>query len=365
MDTEWLKDYNTILLNYKEFGYPDAPSILENAKICLDYRILAHYLSKGTVIKTVTEERTDNDGNKKTVIVAEYKSDGEYVWHSRLAGMVEYYRIQLPEDFYQKVMHQKPEDKEKYPILTSEFLEEESFLFMKRRTDLLLEPFERMEEDAEKLLLVQYLSKDTRKLFIEYGEKEVIDFLNRYVRWAKEQNEKKQESRVFTLSKEDLEEFITYASHPENVQRRKKPITNGEYLHLCRIAFDAAPRYSYPDFISDSYVIIREKMDSIKWTKETLEEEIPYDEAYPEFLWYHPEEMSFGGPHVKFHWNEEGWYLKFWTENRFSMYILRFLAMRRAGYPVVPSSGLDFAKQKLLENPNGYSFTKKDREWEY
>ena len=69
----------------------------------------------------------------------------------------------------------------------------------------------------------------------------------------------------------------------------------------------------------------------------------PNEEVYQcsMYMHYHPDEMGFGGPYVYFGWNEDGWIMTFvgkgkgYSEREVNMDIHRFLAMRRAGYPVL------------------------------
>lgn len=49
---------------------------------------------------------------------------------------------------------------------------------------------------------------------------------------------------------------------------------------------------------------------------------------------YHPEEIGFGGSDVYFDWNEEGWIMLFEWDKDNIQNVKRFLAMRKAGYPV-------------------------------
>ena len=81
----------------------------------------------------------------------------------------------------------------------------------------------------------------------------------------------------------------------------KEPLDIAGYLHMCRIAYDAAPMFVYPDFISDLYVVSRAKFDSCGLTKRrTLDEKMKTGDTLPLFMHYHPEEMGFGGPCVHF-----------------------------------------------------------------
>lgn len=111
---------------------------------------------------------------------------------------------------------------------------------------------------------------------------------------------------------------------------------------MCRIAYEAAPKFVFPDFVSDLYVVGRAKFDRCGLEHKRHDQKMKIGDSYPEFMYYHPEEMGFGGPYVRFIWEDDGWIMRFsWEDHRGerarNMNILRFLAMRRAGYPVVCS----------------------------
>ena len=109
---------------------------------------------------------------------------------------------------------------------------------------------------------------------------------------------------------------------------------------MLRIGYDAAPMFVYPDFLSDLHVVASAKFDSCGLYNADHSRKMRVGDRYPEFMYYHPEEMGFGGPYIRFEWEEEGWTLvltgkgKQIGERKHRMDIHRFLAMRRAGYPV-------------------------------
>ena len=148
------------------------------------------------------------------------------------------------------------------------------------------------------------------------------------------------EENQFELTDEDKKEFDEF--------KKMMPIPCGEpldiagYLHMCRIAYDAAPMFAFPDFISDLHVVGRAKFDGCGLEHKDHSIKMNIGDPYPRFMYYHPEEMGFGGPYVRFIWEDDGWIMMFSGERRGlydersrNMNILRFLAMRRAGYPVV------------------------------
>ena len=112
---------------------------------------------------------------------------------------------------------------------------------------------------------------------------------------------------------------------------------------MCRVGFDAAPSYIYPDEVSDLYVVSHAKFDSCGITKEKMKKRMRPGDKYMEAMYYHPEEMGFGGPYVRFLWDEEhledGWLLEMTWERqdkeKHALNVKRFIAMRKAGYPVV------------------------------
>jgi hypothetical protein len=114
-----------------------------------------------------------------------------------------------------------------------------------------------------------------------------------------------------------------------------------EYPLIASRYYDAAPRFAYPDFISDLYVVAVAKWDSCGLEdRDHHSVKMIVGDSTPEFMYYHPEEMGFGGPYVYFIWEDDGWIMTFGKkecrdERDRNMNIHRFLAMRRAGYPVV------------------------------
>ena len=79
---------------------------------------------------------------------------------------------------------------------------------------------------------------------------------------------------------------------------------------------------------------------SIDQTITPMRKLFTHHSPYPRFMHYHPEEMGFGGPDVWSEWNEMGWIMEFIPQKTYpgretNIDILRFLAMRRAGYPVL------------------------------
>ena len=64
----------------------------------------------------------------------------------------------------------------------------------------------------------------------------------------------------------------------------------------------------------------------------------------PMFMSYHSEEMGFGGPDVWFEWENDGWVMFLISDEvgkDKNKDMLRFLAIRRAGYPVIYMSSDD------------------------
>ncbi len=238
--------------------------------------------------------------------------------------------------------------KEVYPLIASDYIDKETMLYAAEEITYECDewrgvhfPYRRLHEDFMRLLSMQYLTKNYYNLFYEIGEAEVIGFLNRYYRWY--QNEYPELSKAlrnnpFDLSEQDKLDFENFKNNKP--VPCKEPLDIKGYLHMCRIAYDAAPIYAYPDFISDLHVVGHAKFDSCRLAEKDHSRKMEVGDTFPEFMHYHPEEMGFGGPYVSFEWNEEGWIMNFTGSNRDYDHkknkdIHRFLAMRRAGYPVV------------------------------
>ena len=114
---------------------------------------------------------------------------------------------------------------------------------------------------------------------------------------------------------------------------------------MCRIGFDAAPDYIYPNFVSDLYVVKYEKFNSCGLMKQDMDKRMKPGDKYMHVMRYHPEEMGFGGPTVYFDWDKNdlfaGWLMDMWwdknSREKHTKNVKRFIAMRKAGYPVVCS----------------------------
>ncbi len=203
-------------------------------------------------------------------------------------------------------------------------------------------PYRRLHDDFMDLIALQYRTRNHYDIFHSIGEKKVVTFLNNYYHWELDEKERlthELDDNTFELTdedKKDFEEFKKYAPIPS-----MEPLDIAGYLHMCRIAYEAAPMYVFPDFISDLYVVGHAKFDSCGLEDDNHNEYMQIGDSYPRFMHYHSEEMGFGGPYVKFIWAEGGWIMEFFGEKGCyddrsrNMNIHRFLAMRRAGYPVV------------------------------
>ncbi len=238
---------------------------------------------------------------------------------------------------------------DEYPLIASRYIDEEIMLRAAREIDYGVRewcginfPYRKLHEDFMWLIKNQYLT--TRMYDIRYniGEEEVVGFLNKYYRWLFEEERKQSQehnNNEYNLSEVDKKDFMEFKK--EKPVPCKEPLDIAGYLHLCRIAYDAAPKYVYPDFISDLHVVGKAKFDSCRLADRNMKEKMTVGDPYPEFMFYHPEEMGFGGPYVRFKWNEDGWIMFFigksecYSEREVNMDIHRFLAMRRAGYPVL------------------------------
>lgn len=151
---------------------------------------------------------------------------------------------------------------------------------------------------------------------------------------------KEKEFELSDQDKKDFEEFCK--TRPTS---RREPLDVAEYLHMCRIGYDAAPLFDYSSTVSDLYVVGVAKCDDCNITPDMMHIKMEVGDTRPEFMRYHPEEMGFYGPYVRFEWDEEGWIMNYiareYDGHDSNGDILRFIAMRRAGYPVVYYSTWD------------------------
>lgn len=220
-------------------------------------------------------------------------------------------------------------------------------------------PYKRLNDKFLGLIHLQYGRCDNYSIFQEIKEYEVVDFLNKYYRWhvyEEEKQSKELENNPFELSEQDEKDFDEF--------KKIRPIPCMEpldvegYLHMCRIGYDAAPMFAYPDFVSDLNVIAHAKFDSCHITNQKMHKKMKVGDTHPWFMSYHAEEMGFGGPDVWFEWENDGWVMflisdKAGREKNMNMH--RFLAMRRAGYPVIFMSSDDmqvYWKQKKERKKN-------------
>lgn len=241
---------------------------------------------------------------------------------------------------------------DEFPLIASKYIDKEIMLREAHKINYTVSewrgvdfPYRRLHDDFMVLIGTQFLTTSHFDLFHKIGEKKVVEFLNSYYHWKLDEREKmtrELDKSPFELTKKDKKEFEDF--------KRIKPTPSSEpldiagYLHMCRIAFEAAPKFVFPNFISDLYVVGDAKFDSCDLEHKNHSEKMNIGDAYPEFMRYHPEEMGFGGPYVRFIWEDDGWIMMFsgkdhCDERSINMDILRFLAMRRAGYPVVYVEG--------------------------
>lgn len=202
-------------------------------------------------------------------------------------------------------------------------------------------PYRSLHEKFMELIGEQYLTTSRYDIFEKIGEAEVVGFLNNYYRWFFEDEQrltKELYKNDFNLSNNDRKAFEEFIKHKPAPCR--DPLDIAGYLHMCRIAYDAAPNIGYPHFFSDSHVVALAKQNSCGLENKFMHERMKVGDSVPMFMSYHPEEMGFGGPIVCFEWNDEGWIMTFVGKGKrhpvreVNMDMLRFLAMRRAGYPV-------------------------------
>ena len=206
-------------------------------------------------------------------------------------------------------------------------------------------PYKRLNDEFMGVIQLQYGCCDNYSVFQEIKEYVVVDFLNKYYQWLvyekKKQSEELQKN-PFELSEQDekdFDEFNKYRPTP-----CMEPLDVEGYLHMCRIGYDAAPKFAYPDFVSDLNVVAHAKFDSCHITDRKFHEKMKVGDTHPWFMSYHAEEMGFGGPNVWFEWENDGWVMFFISKEvgkDKNKDMLRFLAMRRAGYPVIFMSSDD------------------------
>ncbi|MBR1599313.1 MAG: hypothetical protein IJ661_10460 [Lachnospiraceae bacterium] len=239
--------------------------------------------------------------------------------------------------------------KEEYPLIASEYIDQEVMLLAAKKINYEVTewrgvnfPYRRLNEDFMEFIKLQFLTTSNYDIFDKIGEEKVIDFLNKYYYWElfeRDKLYKELSKNKFDLTEADEKDFEQF--------KEQKPVPCKEtldiegYLHMLRIAYDAAPKLVYPDFASDLYVVAHAKFDSCRLYEKNIHEKMEVGDNCPMFMHYHPEEMGFGGPLVRFEWEDDGWIMYFTGKNNrngskeVNKDIHRFLAMRRAGYPVI------------------------------
>lgn len=244
--------------------------------------------------------------------------------------------------------------KEKYPIISSDYFDEDVYVLLKNECYSL----DSMERRCHQLIVDQFVLSP-EEAFKRKGEETVIGFLNKIIPFMHEYNNTLDWKKYYSpivITKQDLEDFIEYAS--ETVKLRKEPLTIREHLKMCRIAVDAAPIYIWPDYVSDAFVVGAEKMfGHLGRLEDELDNVMEVFNGLPEYLVYHPEEMAFGGPYQSFMITDEGWCMMFYESRGKNLSLKRYLELRRHGYPVICTAELlEYVRQMLRDNPNGYSF---------
>ena len=235
--------------------------------------------------------------------------------------------------------------KEQFPLIASQFIDREVMLeAAKKISHEVTEwrgvgfPYKELNEEFLGLIQLQYARKYDHNFIGADKEKEIVSFLNNYYRWAlyeRSGQAKELENNSFELSEQDKRDFDRFRK--ELPTPWADPLDVEGYLHMCRIAYDAAPKYVYPSFVSDLYVVTAAKWDDCGITYEMMHDRMRIGDRVPRFMWYHPDEMGFGGPWVEFVWDNRGWIMRFKSdriEEAENKDIHRFLAIRRAGYPV-------------------------------
>ena len=238
---------------------------------------------------------------------------------------------------------------DEYPLITSKYIDQYIILKAAQKLDHNVKewrgvgfPYKKLHANMIHLIRRQFMTTRMYDIYYEIGEYKAVDFLNNYYHWLIEEEEKMSmelENNDFKLSEMDIKDFEEF--NKQDPIPCKEPLDIAGYLHMCRIAYDAAPKYAYPSFISDFDVVARAKFDECNLLNKDMSKKMEYGDSIPGFMLYHPEEMGFGGSWVRFEWSEKGWVLIFIGKSKkharrdYNMDIHRFLALRRAGYPVL------------------------------
>ena len=214
-------------------------------------------------------------------------------------------------------------------------------------------------EDVAEILRRQYVDNDIDNILVSHDVDKIIDFLNRLLRskLAYKNSNRKQ----YIITPQELEEFRKLATEAEKISKEEfaktSPLlTTRKYLNMCRIAYDTAFDWKYPEDISTPYLFCEARMLGFnhEYNKGILgvDWDSPEKFALKFSCSYHSEELRFGGP--KFYINDEsarmgtyGYTLPKtygqWTgwiccdsDDKRSRYeaIKMYIALRRKGYPI-------------------------------
>ena len=209
------------------------------------------------------------------------------------------------------------------------------------------------------ILVLQYADTDIDKILQQKDINEIIDFLNRFIR-SKNEFGGRDRSNTPKLNVEESEVFLDLASQTEKIPPEKlcetaPLLTVNSYLEMCRIVYDAAAIWKYPEDISTEFLFCDARMWS--YEHEYNEGILGIDRDSPEkfaktfYTSYHCEELWFGGP--KFYMHDESAHLGRnlwgipkvfgkWTgkiycdENDGDIYkaVKMYIALREKEYPV-------------------------------
>ncbi|MBR1453117.1 MAG: hypothetical protein IJ593_00500 [Lachnospiraceae bacterium] len=214
----------------------------------------------------------------------------------------------------------------------------------KEKNELVSEKRIALEECFTITAIKLFREINIKKAFDTYGEKKVVEQVlrmdNYYERFSKIEIE-------MDITDEELDRFIKYSyDKEENMKPYDDEMTGRKFLKLCRLCYDAAPKYPFPKDVSDFYVYSSMKGGNLEHEYyHVLSEEIdidsPKDFVKYHNCGYHTEELKFGGPCISFtHHNifqrgKNRWTAHFYGKSEKEWRTIKmYLALRDNGYPV-------------------------------
>ncbi len=112
----------------------------------------------------------------------------------------------------------------------------------------------------ENILICQYANPDVDDILEHHGTNEITDFINR-LELSKVEYKDRKDDRYLNCGL-TADEIVRFRMLNESVNRisrdnlaeNSNTLTTRSFLEMCRVAYDAASEWKYPEDISDSYL---------------------------------------------------------------------------------------------------------------